>query len=49
MDVIPVTAAGLSHELLMLLRERIAAKFYEDPRVIDEIARAIVSLPVHFM
>jgi hypothetical protein len=48
MDVIPAPG-GLSHDLLALLRQRIATHFYDDARVIDEIARAILLLPMHFM
>lgn len=35
-------AAVLSPELLALLRHRVATRFYDDPRVIDAVARAIV-------
>jgi hypothetical protein len=44
-----LVAAGLSHELLELLRQRIATHFYDDARVIDDIARAIACLPIQFM
>lgn len=48
MEAIPAPGA-LSRDLLALLRQRIAAHFYDDARVIDEIARAIVRLPMHLM
>lgn len=44
-----LVAGGLSHDLLELLRQRIASHFYDDVRVLDEIARAIASLPIQFM
>jgi len=32
----------MSAELVVLLRQRVANRFYDDPRVIDAVARAIM-------
>jgi hypothetical protein len=39
----------VSDDLLTLLRHRIATHFYDDVRIIDEIARALVRLPLQLM
>jgi len=38
----PTTGAPMSPELIELLRYRIATQYYDHPRVIDCIARAVV-------
>jgi hypothetical protein len=35
----------MSAELIALLRHRIASRFYDEPQVIDAIARAILNRP----
>jgi hypothetical protein len=48
LDVV-LAATELSHELLAVLRQRIESHFYDDVRVIDEVARAIARIPMQLM
>jgi len=36
------TSVWMSEELIALLRQRIAAQYYDQPQIVDVIARAIV-------
>ena len=37
-------ATAISDELIQALRQRVAARFYDQPRVIDVIARRLLQL-----